>query len=436
MNNKKKAAVYVLGCKVNQAEAEAIAQMFDSAGYEIVDFSQKANVYVIHTCTVTKESERKCRQAIRRAVNLNPDAVIAVTGCYAQTSFDDVLSIEGVDVVVGTSGRSRIVELVEEAFKKKETVVAVADISHEGFKSFEELPLYYSKRVRAFLKIQEGCQEFCTYCIIPYARGPIRSMPREDVLKRIREMVDRGYKEVVISGIRLGAYGKDFNPPYSLAELLTEILNKTDVKRLRVSSIDPQDFTPQLVEVLTEKRTICPHFHIPLQSGDDYVLKRMGRKYSTEEYARIIERIRAKRPEVSFTTDVMVGFPGESEENFLNTLNFIKEMGFMDIHVFKFSPRKGTPAYSFPDQVPGNIKKKRSEEVQKLAAELYRKFASGFLGKTLDVLVEQLKDDLWVGHAPNYLLVKFPSPKDLQGEIVKVKISGVGDKFVLGEGIF
>ncbi|HBT20312.1 MAG TPA: tRNA (N(6)-L-threonylcarbamoyladenosine(37)-C(2))-methylthiotransferase MtaB [Peptococcaceae bacterium] len=434
--NRKKAAVYVLGCKVNQAEAEAIAQMFSSAGYEIVDFSQKAHVYVIHTCTVTKESDRKCRQAIRRAVKLNPDAVIAVTGCYAQTSFEDVLSIEGVDVVVGTSGRNRIVELVEEALNKKKTVVEVKDISHEEFKSFEELPLYYSKRARAFLKIQEGCEEFCTYCIIPYARGPIRSMPREDVLRRIREITDRGYKEVVISGIRLGAYGRDFNPPYSLAELLTDILNKTDIKRLRLSSIDPQDFTPQLVEVLASEEAVCPHFHIPLQSGDDYILKRMGRKYTTEQYARLIKELRSKRPEASITTDVMVGFPGEKEENFLNTLNFIEKIGFMDVHVFKFSPRRRTPAYSFPDQVPGNVKKERGEKIQELAGKLYRRFASAFLGKTLDVLVEQLKDGLWVGHAPNYLLVKFPSSQNLQGKIIRVKIVDVGDKFAVGEGMF
>jgi len=429
----RKAAMHVLGCKVNQTEAEAIANLFREAGYEIVDFSEKADVYVIHTCTVTKESDRKSRQAIRRAVKTNPEAVVAVTGCYAQVCGDNLMAMEGVDLVLGISDRRKVVELVEEVRKKGKPIIKVRKI--EDIDVFEDLPYGQLGRARAFLKVQEGCQQFCSYCIVPYARGPVRSMPLEDALARVRKMVALGYKEIVITGIRLGAYGCDLKPARSLAELLHGACRVPRVKRLRVSSVDPNDFTPELVGVLTEEGVICPHYHIPLQSGDDYLLKRMRRRYTTAEYGELIHQLRSKRPGAAFTTDVMVGFPGEKEFHFENTKRFIKSTGFMDVHVFKFSPREGTPAATYPDQVPGDVKTTRSRELHDLAAELYRECALSFIGKTLDVLVEQKKDGLWVGHAPNYLTVKLSSTEQLRGKIIKVRITGVGDKFAVGEGI-
>jgi len=430
---KPRVAVTVLGCKVNQTEAESIAGMFSQSGYRVVDFSDEADVYVIHTCTVTAESDKKSRNLIRRAVRQNPKAIVAVTGCYSQVSPQVVEGIEGVDVVIGTGSLNRIVERVEEARKQGVKVREVADLAKAN--SFENLPEQMAGRARAFLKVQEGCRQFCTYCIIPYARGPVRSRDPREVVTKVEEFVAAGFKEVVLTGIRLGAYGQDLEPKVSLAQLIELIVKVKGLCRLRISSVDPHDFTPELESVITGYPKICPHYHIPLQSGDDTILARMGRRYSSGEFLDLISRLREKRPFAAFTTDVMVGFPGETDHHFANTKKAIREAGFMGVHVFKYSPRKGTPAADYPDQIDPPLKSARSKEVMELAERLFADYARQFLDKEAEVLVEhQDGDGLWEGHTPNYLLVKFPSDQELSNKIVTARIVKIGNNCVYAEG--
>ncbi|HHX95599.1 MAG TPA: tRNA (N(6)-L-threonylcarbamoyladenosine(37)-C(2))-methylthiotransferase MtaB [Clostridia bacterium] len=429
-----KAAVSVLGCKVNQTEASAIADMFRRSGYKIVDFSEKADVYVIHTCTVTGESDRKSRNLIRRAVRKNPDAVVAVTGCYAQVSSRAVEAMEGVDIVMGTGSLDALVDRVEQVRSDRGEIQAVSN--GKEFCNLEGQPGYSSDRVRAFLKVQEGCQQFCSYCIIPYARGVMRSRPFKETIEKVEQLTASGFKEIVLTGIRLGAYGKDLDPPVSLASLIKSLGGVPGLQRLRVSSVDPHDFTPELVSVLTSEPVVCPHFHIPLQSGDDTILERMRRRYTAEQYLELIQSLKEKSPLAAFTTDVMVGFPGESEEHFENTKGVIKAAGFMGVHVFKYSVREGTPAAEFPGQVPGEVKARRSREIADLTKRLFAEYASRFLHKEVEVLIEQRdREGLWEGHTPNYLVVKLSSPEDYRNKIIPVRITGIGDNFVIGEGV-
>lgn len=428
-----KAAVSVLGCKVNQTEAEAITEMFRRAGYKIVDFSEQADVYIIHTCTVTGESDKKSRNLIRRAVKQNPDAVVAVTGCYAQVSPKSVQSIDGVDVIVGTGNIDKIVERVQDARNGKRQITAVSSLSE--LPSFENFP-QVSGRVRAFLKVQEGCQQFCTYCIIPYARGPVRSRPPDETLKRAKELAASGFKEIVVTGIRLGAYGQDLQPSVSLAGLVKVLAGVPGLERLRISSVDPNDFSADLVSVVIDSPVVCPHYHIPLQSGDDTVLSRMGRRYSSQQYLELIQILRARRPLAAFTTDVMVGFPGETDKQFENTKRVIESAKFMGVHVFKYSARKGTPAAEYPEQIPHELKVRRSKEIATLADKMFIDYATQFLNQKTEVLVEQRdQQGLWEGHTPNYLFVKFSSEKDHRNQIVPVRITEIGNNFVVGEGI-
>lgn len=429
-----KAAVSVLGCKVNQTEASAIAEMFRRSGYKIVDFSEKADVYVIHTCTVTSESDRKSRNLIRRAVRKNPDAVVAVTGCYAQVSSRAVEAMEGVDVVMGTGSLDALVDRVEQVRSDGGKIPAVSN--GKDFCDLEGQPGYSSDRVRAFLKVQEGCQQFCSYCIIPYARGVMRSRPFRETIEKVEQLTASGFKEIVLTGIRLGAYGKDLEPPVSLASLIKSLNGVPRLRRLRISSVDPHDFTPELVSVLTSEPVVCPHFHIPLQSGDNTILDRMRRRYTAEQYLELIQSLKEKSPLAAFTTDVMVGFPGENEEHFENTKGVIKAAGFMGVHVFKYSVREGTPAAEFPGQVPGEVKARRSREIADLTKRLFAEYASRFLHKEVEVLIEQRdREGLWEGHTPNYLVVKLSSPEDYRNKIIPVRITGIGDNFVIGEGV-
>ncbi len=430
-----KAAIYVLGCKVNQTEADSIAGMFRSSGYQIVDFSEKADVYVIHTCTVTRESDRKSRNLIRRAVRSNPLAVVAVTGCFAQVSSREIESMEGVDLVLGVGSLKSIVERVEEvrrAGSKPMTLVhAAADLD-----GFESLPAYAGGRVRAFLKVQEGCRQFCSYCIVPYARGPVRSRPPEETIDQVKKLVEAGFQEIVLTGIRLGAYGQDLQPSRSLADLVEAIALVPGLHRLRLSSVDPNDFTPGLVEVITNNPVVCPHYHIPLQSGDDEILSKMRRRYDSKEYLRLIEELCSRRSEAAFATDVMVGFPGEQDKHFENTKRLLQEVGFMGVHIFKYSPRQGTPAADFPEQVSPEMKAKRSRELAQLSEELFLRYAERFLHQVSEVLVEQRdREGLWEGHTPNYLLVKLQSEQDLKNRIIEAKITEIGKNFVFGEGV-
>lgn len=427
-----KVALHSLGCKVNQNEAEAILHIFRQAGYEVVDFSQLADVYLIHTCTVTHLGDRKSRQIIRRAIKQNPEAIIIVSGCYAQVSPGQVLAIPGVDLVIGTQDRGRILDLVEQVKKERVPINAVRDILHA--KKFEELPVEHTGRVRAFLKIQEGCQEFCSYCIIPYARGLVRSRSPENTIREVKRLVDHGYKEIVLTGIHTGAYGQDLPPGYDLNWLVKEIAKDKGLERLRISSLDPNEFTPDFIHTLSTLPIICPHFHISLQSGDDQVLKRMHRRYTADEFRELVKVLQTKIPHVAITTDVMVGFPGETEEEHHNSMAFVEEMGFAALHVFKYSPRTGTKAALYSGQLSPQTKEKRSKQMIALGNRLQEQFACSFLGQTFGVLVEKMTEEgIWEGHTSNYLKVRFPYPKDVRGQIIPVKLTQYTGEHLSGE---
>jgi len=421
----KAVAFYTLGCKVNQYETAALASLFARRGYRVVeDFETVADVYVVNTCTVTKTADQKSRQAIRRAIRRNPDAVVVVTGCYAQLNAETVAKIPGVGVVVGVWGREKIVDLVEEAMSAGRQVVAVQDFPARC--DFEELPTLFTARTRAYLKIQEGCGDFCTYCLVPYARGPSRSRKPEAVLREARRLLDAGFKELVLTGIHLGHYGLDLQPPVSLVELIARLLELPGLGRLRLSSLEPKEVTPALVELLATKPRFCPHLHLPLQSGDDTVLRRMGRRYTTAEYQALVHFLRERVPDIALTTDVMVGFPGETEEAFARTVSFIREMAFSGLHVFKFSPRPGTPAAGFPEQVPGPEKERRLKILLAVGNELAHRFAVRFTGRVVRVLVEgRNPEGLWEGLSEYYLPVVFVAEGDWAGGIVPVEVARV-----------
>lgn len=430
----KKAAFYVLGCKVNQYELEAMKSLFRQAGYRIVDFEQMADVYVIHTCTVTHQGDRKSRQMIRRAVRKNPQAIVAVSGCYAQVAPGEILEIPGVDLVVGMQNRHKIVELVEKVAEKREPLNATGNIIR--YRHFDELPLDEVERVRAFLKIEEGCDQFCSYCIVPFARGPVRSLAPDRVIEKVKQLVEMGFREIVLTGVHTGAYGMDLGEGQNLAGLLKKLVKISGLKRLRISSIDANDFDQELIDTVTEYPVICPHYHIPLQSGDDWILEKMKRRYTTGDYAKIIDALRSRRPEVSITTDVMVGFPGENEEHFENTFRFIKAMEFSDLHVFKYSRRAGTKAAEMPLQVDASTKEERSCRLIELGQELSQKYGRKFLGRTMDVLVEkQGEQGLWEGHTDNYLKVKFCAEGQWRGELVPVRLTEMHHDHISGQVI-
>lgn len=421
--DKKRVAICTLGCKVNQYESAALAGLFQQRGYQVVDSESEADIYIINTCTVTHLGDRKSRQLIRRMSRINPDALIAVTGCYAQVSPEEVLEIPGVDLVVGTKDRGNLVDLIERTVKGQGQVKSVSDYTAgDLFEEFPSLPLH--GRVRAFLKIQEGCSNFCTYCIVPYARGPLRSRQPDKIIEEARKIIKEGFKEIVLTGIHTGAYGWDLNSGPTLAGLLQSLSEIPGLLRLRLSSVEPNDITPELVETLSGLKVFCRHLHVPLQSGDDEILQRMGRRYNTWEYARLASILRENLPDLGLTTDVMVGFPGETEENFNNSLKFIEKISFSRLHVFKYSPRRGTPAASFGGQVEPGVKEDRSRKLIETGKNLLANFAKAYVGHKLDVLVEQPFQEgggLYEGLTGNYIKVVFPGNEDLRGEIVKVK---------------
>ncbi len=433
--SEKKVAICTLGCKVNQYESASLAGLFRERGYRIVDFADKADVYIINTCTVTHLGDRKSRQLIRRSVRANPGAVIAVTGCYAQTSPGEILKISGVDLVIGSRDRSKLVDLVESAVKGQDPVNAVSE--YRAGDEFEEIPsVPVQGRARAFLKIQEGCNNFCTYCIVPYARGPLRSRRPEKVIETARKMVASGFKEIVLTGIHTGAYGRDLNNGLNLAGLLRSLVDDIpSLLRLRLSSIEPNDITPELIETLAGSKTFCRHLHVPLQSGDDRILARMERRYSAWEYTRLAEVLRENIPGLGLTTDVMVGFPGENEENFENTRRLIEKISFSGLHVFKFSPRRGTPAAQFEEKVDPRVKEERSRKLIQMGDRLAARFASAHIGRELDILVEQPfsgDNKMYEGLTDNYIKVVFPGHEDLRGKMVKVKAEKLQGTFLKG----
>jgi threonylcarbamoyladenosine tRNA methylthiotransferase MtaB len=420
---KKRVALYALGCKVNQYESSSLAGLFKERGYQVVDFDGEADVYIINTCTVTHLADSKSRQLIRRAVKANPHAFIAAAGCYTQVSPDEVQKIEGVDLLVGTRDRARLVDLVEQAAKGRGVVNAVSEYTASD--EFEEMSVQSIQgRARAFLKIQEGCSNYCTYCIVPYARGPLRSRQPDRVIAAARELVSSGYQELILTGIHTGAYGRDLDMDINLAGLLMRLFKIPGLRRLRLSSIEPHDITLELVEVMSGSKIFCRHLHVPLQSGEDEILRRMGRKYTAWEYFRLTEVLREHIPGLSLTTDLMVGFPGETDDHFLSTYSLVKKTAFSGLHVFKFSPRRGTPAAGYGQQVEPRLKDERSRKLILLGKKLSADYAASHLGRELSVLVEQRvhgDKDLFEGHTDNYLKVVFPGREGLLGKIVPVR---------------
>lgn len=419
-----KVAIHTLGCKVNSYESEAMIELFKQKGYEEVPFKDIADVYVINTCTVTNTGDSKSRQMIRKAVRKNPEAVICVVGCYSQIAPEDIQNIEGVSVVLGTQFRNEIVDLVEQFQKDKKQIVKVADVMR--LRTFEDLNIDHFSNTRAFLKIQDGCNNFCTYCIIPYARGRVRSRSPESVLKQAQELVDRGYYEIVLTGIHTAGYGEDLDH-YSFYDLLVDLIKIKGLKRLRISSIETSQIPDEMIDLIASSDIIVDHLHVPLQSGCDETLKRMNRKYNCEQYYQKLMKIKEKIPDIVFTTDVIVGFPGESEEEFEKTYQFIQKVGFTQLHVFPYSPRRGTPAAKMENQIDERIKHERVNRLIDLSHQLNGTYAKSQIGQTLRVLFEKEENGFYVGHGDNYLLVKVQSDEQLIGQIRDVIIDSYDD---------
>ncbi|KZE68428.1 tRNA (N(6)-L-threonylcarbamoyladenosine(37)-C(2))-methylthiotransferase MtaB [Fictibacillus phosphorivorans] len=431
-------AFHTLGCKVNHYETEAIWQLFQAEGYDRADFDSTADVYVINTCTVTNTGDKKSRQVIRRVIRKNPDAVICVTGCYAQTSPAEIMAIPGVDVVVGTQDRSKMLSYIQQYKEERMPINGVSNIMKA--RVYEELDVpAFTDRTRASLKIQEGCNNFCTFCIIPWARGLLRSRKPEDVLSQAQQLVDAGYKEIVLTGIHTAGYGEDMKD-YSFAKLLNDLdRNISGLKRIRISSIEASQISDEVIEVMGRSDKVVPHLHIPLQSGSNSVLQRMRRKYSMEMFGERLDRLKEALPGLAITSDVIVGFPGETEEEFMETYRFIENHKFMELHVFPYSKRTGTPAAKMENQVPEEVKNERVHKLISLSDQLAKEYASNYEDTVVEVIPEEaFKEEagsnLYVGYTPNYLKVVFEGNEEMIGKLVKVKITEAG--YPYNKGVF
>lgn len=428
-----KVAFQTLGCRVNLYDSEAMIEMFKNDGYELVDFNEFADVYVINTCTVTSMGDKKSRQYISRAKRTNEDAVLAVVGCYSQVSKEDVMGIPGVDVILGSRNKSDIVFHVNRSRAERKQIVEVTDKLILNSK-FEDLGVTgYEGKTRAFLKIQDGCNRFCSYCIIPYARGGLSSKNPDSVLKEIRKLAEEGFSEVILSGIHIASYGHDLPQKTDLLDLLEEIESIEGIKRVRIGSIEPMFFKNGRMDRIVKLKKLCPHFHLSLQSGSLDTLKRMNRRYTPEDFKEVVEDIRDKLMGASITTDVIVGFPGESEEEFNETYSFLDKMKLNKVHTFKYSPRKGTPAFTMKDQIGGNEKDRRSKLIMAQSDHNEDAFLEGYVGKICEVLFEEGKDNIHMGYTINYMKVKVCSDENMQGKYAKTKIMKVENQMLMGE---
>lgn len=387
------------------------------AGYEVVDFETKADIYIINTCTVTNMADKKSRQMLRRVKEINPEAILVAVGCYAQVAKEKLEQIPEIDLILGINEKNDIVKYVEQASKN----TYVSDVLHQTeFLDFGDVT--YTEKTRAVIKVQDGCNQFCSYCIIPYARGRIRSRKPESVIKEITDVAKEGIKEVVITGIHIASYGKDFNTGYRLIDLLEEIQKVDGIQRIRLGSLEPTLITEEFVTRLKKLSKICDHFHLSLQSGCDETLKRMNRKYTTDQFRHVVELLRNAYPEVHLTTDVIVGFPGETEEEFNKTYEFLKEIKFYKMHVFKYSPRSGTVAAKMPNQIDGNIKEERSNKLIELSDENEKEYNQKYIGKEVEVLLEEREGEYLKGHTTNYMVVKMKTNENLENTIQKVVV--------------
>ena len=439
---KKTVSFYTLGCKVNQYETNAMEQQFIKNNYEIVENTQKADIYVINTCTVTNMAERKSRQMLRRVKEINPSAVLVVCGCYAQVAKNELEQIPEIDIILGINEKNEIVQIVENYMEKmaeqdkRSQEAEIDDVSKQKeFLDFGDVT--YTEKNRAVVKVQDGCNMFCSYCIIPYARGRIRSRKIESVVSEIEKIANEDIKEVVITGIHVASYGKDFDNENTSKKIrlidLLEAINKIDgIDRIRLSSLEPTIVDEEFATRLSKLDKICDHFHLSLQSGCDETLKRMNRKYTTQIYRDAVATLRKYYPEASFTTDVIVGFPGETDEEFAKTYKFLEEIDFYRLHVFKYSPRRGTVAEKMPNQIDGNKKEERSNKLIELSNSTENKHNQSYIGKTVKVLFEEFEDGFFKGHTTNYMMVKVAGEEEQSdkfvNKILDVKIKENNDE--------
>ena len=448
--NKRTVATYTLGCKVNQYETNAVEEIFTQNGYTLTDFDDKSDIYIINTCTVTSMSDRKSRQVIRRAKKNNKDAVVVVMGCYAQNDPDAIIKIEDVNLVVGTKDKNKIFEEVQK-ITNHDKVVKVTSIMEEV--EFENLSVTsYTKNTRAFVKIQDGCDRYCSYCIIPYTRGRIRSRNISDIVKEVQSLSDNGYKEVVLTGIHIASYGKDlkrskteFIPiinsqkedfvqaDASLIDVIEEVSKIKNLYRIRIGSVEPIIISEDFLERISKIDKFCPHFHLSLQSGCDYTLKRMNRRYTTDEYKEAVQKIRQYFDTPAITTDIIAGFPGETDEEFEKTYSYLSDINLYEMHIFPFSRRSGTKAYDMKNQIDNDVKHKRSEKLIALANRNKEEFEKGLIGKTFDVLFEQREEQYYQGYTKNYVKIYVKTQKDLSGKLLDVRINSFENDKLIGE---
>ncbi len=429
-SSNKTVAFLTLGCKVNTYETEAVEELLKGNGYNIGKFEEYADVYIVNTCTVTAMSDKKSRQMIRRTRKLNPSAVVVVMGCYSQKAPNELLAIEEVNLVLGTSNRKAILKEIEDISSDDKRII-VEDIMK--IRDFEELEISEVRdRARALVKIQDGCDRFCSYCIIPFTRGPIRSRKLENIIEEVKRIVENGYKEVVLTGIHVASYGKDTGG-ISLIDVIEGIAKIDGLERIRTSSVEPLIITEEFVKRLGKIEEFCPHFHLSLQSGSDTVLSRMNRRYTSAEYKDAVQTIRKIFPFAAITTDVIVGFPEETDQEFQETYEFLQELKLYETHIFKYSPRNGTKAAEMPDQVAPSVKSHRSELLIKLNEKNKKDFEVLYLGQNADVLIETWENGYSVGHTKNYVKTGIKTEENLVNQVVACKISAISKDFVIAQ---
>lgn len=426
----KTVAFITLGCKVNQYETNAMSQKLIEEGYKIVEHTQKADIYIINTCTVTNMSDRKSRQMIRRAKEINPEAIIIAVGCYVQVAKKEIENIKEIDLALGNEEKVDIVKYCNEIIQKNKKEEITDVMQSRKFAEFGETS--YTEKTRAVIKVQDGCDRFCSYCIIPYARGRVRSREPEHIIKEIKQIANEGIKEVVITGIHIASYGKDFKKDYKLIDLLEEINKIEGIERIRLGSIEPLLITEEFVQRLVKLEKICEQFHLSLQSGCDETLKRMNRRYTTQQFEEIVKRLRKAYDNVNLTTDIIVGFPGETEEEFAKTYKFLEKIKFYKMHIFKYSPRKGTRAEQMPQQIEPQLKEERSKKLIELSDKNEKEYNSEYVGKRVEVLWEEQKNEIYKGHTKNYVLVEMKAkPSENKENVIEsVQISQAYEHYV------
>ena len=409
-----------------------MTQKFIENGYEVIEHTKKADIYIINTCTVTNMSDRKSRQMLRRMKEQNQNAIVIAVGCYAQVAKEELKKIPEIDLVLGNNEKLKITDYVKDYIEKNENQIEIEDVMHsKEFYDFGDVT--FTEKTRAVIKIQHGCDRFCSYCIIPYARGRVRSRKPESVVSEVEKIAKEGIKEVVITGIHIASYGKDFKNNYKLIDLLEELNKVNGIERIRLGSIEPLLITEEFVNRIKKLEKVCHHFHLSLQSGCDETLKRMNRRYTTKEFKEIVERLRNTYKDVMLTTDIIVGFPGETEEEFSETYKFLKDIKFYKMHIFKYSPRKGTKAAEMKNQVNGNIKEERSRKLIELSDENEKEYNKRYIGKEVEILFEEEKEGLYKGHTQNYILAYYNTDKKLENKIVKVKCIGTETEHIIVE---